>query len=434
MKEIGEIELKKNNHTDYENKIDQIVTEEDDGEEYNNAIQYLNNSNLLANLTLAIEEKKQDKLKKSEIKIDPRITSHLLQGDIILTDDELRNLKSDLENDNSTNEKRTKRSIKISSQIEWKMPVNIYISNKSPYRNITRIAISLIQNNTCIRFNECEKTILWKQGINVLRSTKYCASLVGAQYINKPQTVRLALQCFTRIDRDEYVKIIENNIIPEEKFNFKKDPESVSSKFDHSYDYSSVMQYPPFAFGKNYTTTIYPYVEYYMDIMGQTHRFSFNDYNHGYQGPKCRSLQFTNESICGKANLTANSTDQYLTVRNKNCTFNITSSNNTFIYLYVVTSVSRNAKNPTKFLYCYEKDGLEIKYRSDKGATGLCLCGYQRNIRLVSEDNEVTVMWYGHWETHMFSLKYKEVTDRNYTEVIKSNNKQKRTSNKIKIS
>uniref|UniRef100_A0A0N5A4D1 Metalloendopeptidase n=1 Tax=Parastrongyloides trichosuri TaxID=131310 RepID=A0A0N5A4D1_PARTI len=277
MKEIGEIELKKNNHTDYENKIDQIVTEEDDGEEYNNAIQYLNNSNLLANLTLAIEEKKQDKLNISEIKIDPRITSHLPQGDIILTNDELNILRSDIENDNSTNGKRTKRSIKISPRTEWKMPVNIYISKYSPFRNVTRIAISLIQNNTCIRFNESEDIIKWRQGINVLRNQDYCASQIGAKYADRPQAVMLAYECFqsigqtqhelghalglyhehTRIDRDQFVKIIENNIIPGEQINFKRDPEDISSTFNHSYDYSSVMQYPHFAFGKNNTTTIY---------------------------------------------------------------------------------------------------------------------------------------------------------------------------------
>merc|ERR1712243_386781 len=54
----------------------------------------------------------------------------------------------------------------------------------------------------------------------------------------------------SRTDRDSYVKILFDNIIPDEKHNFVKYNEDEASDFDLPYDYRSVMHYGAYFFSK----------------------------------------------------------------------------------------------------------------------------------------------------------------------------------------
>lgn len=61
-------------------------------------------------------------------------------------------------------------------------------------------------------------------------------------------------QCAT--DRDEYVKIIEDNIIDGKESNFKKYEADRVEDFDAKYDYGSILHYSATAFSKNGEATI----------------------------------------------------------------------------------------------------------------------------------------------------------------------------------
>lgn len=63
-------------------------------------------------------------------------------------------------------------------------------------------------------------------------------------------------------DRDNFVIIQEENIIKGKQINFKKYDSSVITHFNSTYDYSSIMHYPAYAFSKNKKKTIVSLVSY----------------------------------------------------------------------------------------------------------------------------------------------------------------------------
>lgn len=61
-------------------------------------------------------------------------------------------------------------------------------------------------------------------------------------------------------DRDDYVKILWENITPGTEHNFNKYGSSMITYFNTSYDYLSVMHYPAYGFSNNGKPTIVPRV------------------------------------------------------------------------------------------------------------------------------------------------------------------------------
>lgn len=61
-------------------------------------------------------------------------------------------------------------------------------------------------------------------------------------------------------DRDDYVRIVWDGIIDNQKHNFNKYDTSVVTGFNVTYDYESIMHYSAYAFSKNGLATIIPHV------------------------------------------------------------------------------------------------------------------------------------------------------------------------------
>lgn len=61
-------------------------------------------------------------------------------------------------------------------------------------------------------------------------------------------------------DRDDFVTIHYENIIPGHEHNFNKYKNTVVTHFNTTYDYDSVMHYSAFGFSKNGNATIVPVV------------------------------------------------------------------------------------------------------------------------------------------------------------------------------
>lgn len=59
-------------------------------------------------------------------------------------------------------------------------------------------------------------------------------------------------------DRDDYVTIVEENLIPELAYNFEKYNDTYITDFGVEYDYGSVLHYPPISFSINGLPTIVP--------------------------------------------------------------------------------------------------------------------------------------------------------------------------------
>lgn len=75
-------------------------------------------------------------------------------------------------------------------------------------------------------------------------------------------------------DRDDYVKIRWNNVIPWMTSDFMKYTKSEVTHFNTSYDYDSVLHYSAYAFSANGEPTIEPLDTSKMKTIGQREKLS----------------------------------------------------------------------------------------------------------------------------------------------------------------
>lgn len=81
-----------------------------------------------------------------------------------------------------------------------------------------------------------------------------------------------------RVDRDKHIKINYDNIKADMFDNFKKVPEALTSAFNVTYDYDSVVHYSAYAFSTNKKATIEAISDKKMNArMGQRKAFSQGD-------------------------------------------------------------------------------------------------------------------------------------------------------------
>ncbi|KAL7020320.1 hypothetical protein ACKWTF_011470 [Chironomus riparius] len=78
-------------------------------------------------------------------------------------------------------------------------------------------------------------------------------------------------------ERDEYIEVIEENILANQSHNFQKYSNNVITQFGIDYDYGSVMHYPAKAFSKNNQSTLIPLKSLNGVEMGQRQRLSDSD-------------------------------------------------------------------------------------------------------------------------------------------------------------
>ncbi len=139
-------------------------------------------------------------------------------------------------------------------------------------------AITLWEQDTNIHFierTELNRSLYPDYVLFMPESGGLCASHVGRQ--GGSQIVLLSTRCDTmitahelghvlglwheqsRLDRDNYIRIIWDNIIEKSKYNFDQ---HLTDGIDHGpYNYQSVMHYSAYAFSKNGEKTIVPLIE-----------------------------------------------------------------------------------------------------------------------------------------------------------------------------
>lgn len=183
----------------------------------------------------------------------------LFEGDIILTPQQQSELLS----------AKGRGSI-IKSRL-WPggiIPYTIDNSLGERYRPLIEYSMQLWSNSTCIRFKKRTNETAF---VN-LRSGRGCSSAIGR--IGQQQNVYLASRCRipstiahelghalgfyheqSRPDRDDYVEILEHNVLKGMMFNFRKYETTIDS-LGTPYDFSSVMHYSRRAFSKNGLSTI----------------------------------------------------------------------------------------------------------------------------------------------------------------------------------
>ena len=102
-----------------------------------------------------------------------------------------------------------------------------------------------------------------------------CCSYVGHQSCRFEQVITIGRSCTSlpaiiheightvgfwheqsRPDRDEYIRVLHNNIVSAFKSNFDLLPNTSINSLGIGYDYNSIMQYKEYTFGKNGKKTL----------------------------------------------------------------------------------------------------------------------------------------------------------------------------------
>jgi Astacin (Peptidase family M12A) len=146
----------------------------------------------------------------------------------------------------------------------------------------------LIEQKTCIRFVPRTFQIDFVEIINGSGCWSWLGRLGGRQELSMSRN-----GCFWQgtgaheaihalgydhmhnsIDRDDYVRVLWENIDPPLAFNFEKVDPNHFNNFNTPYDLRSVMHYPRWAFSNNGQNTIEPHDRAYLNIIGEG---QFND-------------------------------------------------------------------------------------------------------------------------------------------------------------
>ncbi|XP_052852405.1 seminal metalloprotease 1 [Drosophila gunungcola] len=231
---------------------------------------------LLASCCLAAPATQQ------RIETDPELTAGYFEGDIVLGPDGRNGMRNE--------------------SFRWPDRTVYYYINSdidTEHRNHIIRGIRIIERSSCIVFKEA--TSDQDYFINVTSFSGGCFSYVGfrnrSQQLNL-QNYALDTGCFrlgtivheflhalgfyhqqSTWNRDEYVRIAEENITEGTEGNFNKYDNETVEDYGEPYDYSSVLHYQAYAFSKNGEMTIVPLQEGAEELMGQRLQMTQSDIN-----------------------------------------------------------------------------------------------------------------------------------------------------------
>ncbi|CAJ0950071.1 unnamed protein product, partial [Mesorhabditis belari] len=210
------------------------------------------------------------------------------------------------------------------------IPYSMHPKMPQKTRRVIRTAIKFWETETCVRFKNAQQRGKNTSHLFFTHQNPGCWSTVGRDVHMKKQVVNVGPGCDqfgvvthetahalgifheqSRYDRDEFVDIVENRIIDNQKLNFIKIPPQFLSTYDLPYDLGSVMHYAPYEFAKTRKHfTLLPKDLRFMATLGQIDGPSFKDVllvNKHYKcSDKCKSeiscqnLGYQNPNDCQK--------------------------------------------------------------------------------------------------------------------------------------
>uniref|UniRef100_A0A0K0E2V2 Zinc metalloproteinase n=1 Tax=Strongyloides stercoralis TaxID=6248 RepID=A0A0K0E2V2_STRER len=394
----------------------------------------------------------------------PLENKNLFQGDILLTENQADTIVDKVaeeaaekgidiskisENDTDV---RLKRKIDGSAK-KWDFPIEYYI--KEGDEDLIDKALKKIENKTCIRFKKIDSINFERPSLRFVEKDG-CWSYIGRKNDFYYQDISIGERCNTigtiqhetmhalgleheqsRADRDDYLKIIHENIQEGEEQNFLKLEINNSITYGVKYDYGSNMQYKVQAFGKNNKETMIPYNGVYNKTLGLNAGMSFLDgkalnihycsevckeklkcYNGGYQNPnkcgtcKCvsgydgkRCTKFLKrKSECGEQFYNVTEKNTFLIFKGKkNCLYHLKAPHGKRIKISIVRIVGIPFY-PTR---CLKTNSVEIKFFKDKTTSGAYFCGVTNDTVLITE-NDHGIIHYRSEENHnMLNIYFK---------------------------
>uniref|UniRef100_A0A0K0EPX8 Metalloendopeptidase n=1 Tax=Strongyloides stercoralis TaxID=6248 RepID=A0A0K0EPX8_STRER len=254
-----------------------------------------------------------------------------------------------------------------------------------------------------------------------------------------------------RMDRDKFISIDFSQLDNHGKENFKiRNDTTYYRNYSVFYDYASIMHYDRYEFGSFWKwlfgipvmkSRLY---EQYTWMMGQREKATFNDYKQinllhcnwcGYADNrtgkiinkdsfKCKNSGYPDFRNCSRCicptGYTGDSCEKVIDSDSK-CNETIFYANETRVPLlfaykmdcYIKIKPIENFTNvefsvlyvnapPYKGDICVESSAFQIKYRRDRGATGLLLCGHDSRTLTVTSESKTILFFYTGIDDHSF--------------------------------
>lgn len=205
----------------------------------------------------------------------------------------------------STRRKRQAYNFTADARRRWPSPISYMFDSTIPSSNspatdaktVIRNALSYIQAQTCVRFNEIQQPITTSYinfilgsscvsfvgrtlgSINApIYATPNCLSKFGSMLYYTVQTLGLFHET-QRYDRNNYVTILAQNVLPEYVGDLGIINQSLQllDTFGLPYDYASLMQFPSKIFSMDDNFTIVTNDPLYQLTIGQSVQLSFQD-------------------------------------------------------------------------------------------------------------------------------------------------------------
>ncbi|CEF69886.1 Astacin-like metalloendopeptidase [Strongyloides ratti] len=355
---------------------------------------------------------------------------------------------------NYINAERVKRSVDVKSIPKFTSNFNYYIDKAIKLTKDIDTAFKHIWHYTCFEFtkhedypdkngmvfryskNESYFTYAFNKRLAYVYLNDECLKNTGCvkHYI----AFAFGLQPeINRYDRGKYVEMLWDNLEDDGKSFYKREDGTKTRILNTAFDFGSIMMpsqsYKAKKGKKAFNILAEPEYE---NMVGQRGEFSHNDLkklndmycgnrcvkklkgckNGGYPNPDCGKCLCPNGytgKFCtqtqkgfGKcANLWLKATKKVKKLSIKGiakCYISITSKPGTKVAIHVVNGLTLDKKP------CNDNTGLEIKYRHDRGSTGLCLCGSFKNVTIIPTFSQALLIYYGDRDNNYVNLEYHE--------------------------
>ncbi|CEG06136.1 Astacin-like metalloendopeptidase [Strongyloides ratti] len=367
---------------------------------------------------------------------------YLEKGNVKRSIEKIINFKYDNEimDDLSINN-RKKRNIKIKlGKFRWDSFIDYYVSFPLGHSKIKKV-INVLETTTCLRFREAKSLYGCVSGILFVSSTR-CHSHLGRETDRNWQRIEIARECYNegeilqlilrtlgviyehnRVDRNYFVQVVEENILPFAKKHFELFRKSVFNDKFLPYEYGSIMHFGMYNYSRNGGKTLVTFNRLYENTMGQHDMITFNDIrtlnmhfcsdvcrnriiceNYGYQNPnncnQCLCIEGYAGVSCEKTAKTRPfCSKSVFLVTNKPLFWNITGVKHCVYHLkannfHKIKIVLLKVRMDTSFsMMCSSSDTLEIKFLRNKSLTGARFCHQKFPKFIKSHDNYVIIQY-----------------------------------------
>uniref|UniRef100_A0A0K0E2B3 Metalloendopeptidase n=2 Tax=Strongyloides stercoralis TaxID=6248 RepID=A0A0K0E2B3_STRER len=226
-----------------------------------------------------------------------------------------------------------------------------------------------------------------------------------------------------RWDRDFFITIYNNSILPGYKKYFEKKNSTFTTTFGLHYDYRSIMHFPPKEYAKRFRMVIYSKSRFMEPFIGKSQYPTFNDAKiinkkycsyshirypdcllHGYQHPRipntCKCLPFYTGDRCELTLMNDNQcTQDILFIPKQYPKTRILKVGGKCSFVFE-TQLQKKIKLKFEFINmrqkrgmkCTEENSIEIKTSRDLSVGGYLFCPNSNKLNLLSSHRIVTIV------------------------------------------